>query len=135
MDNNQFNVLIIDQDKFLLGLYANALHSAGFNVEGVLTGKEGISIIENKIIENRLTDAIIMDIIFQDMNAVQFLRHLYSNAAISKIPIILVSNYNTDSYDKIAKDMGIYKRLMKFENTTDDILENVIDVLKISYKF
>lgn len=129
-DNNKFNILLMDQDNFLLGVYASALSDAGFNVEGVLNGKEGISIIENNP-----ADIIVMDIIFSDMNAVQFFRHLYSNSEISRIPIILISNYNTDSYEDISQEFGIYKRLMKFENTTDDILDNVVDVLNMNYKF
>lgn len=130
IDNNKFNILLIDKDSFLLGVYASALSRAGFNVEGVLTGREGISIIEGSN-----TDAIVMDIIFQDMSATQFFRHLYSNSDISKVPTILVSNYNTDSYEEIAPDFGIRKRLMKFENTTDDILDNVVEVLNMNYKF
>ena len=126
MENNNANVLIVDQDNFLLGLYANAFNNAGLNVEGAVNGRDGISILDNY-----QPDIIVMDIVFRDMSALQFLRHIYSNAEFRKVPIILVSNYNTDFYDEIAEQVGIYKRLMKFENTTDDILVNVFDALNL----
>ena len=122
--DNENTVLIIDQDRFLLGLYANAFKNAGLGVQGVMTGEEGISVINTQT-----PNIIVMDIIFQDMNAIQFLSHLHSQEGFQKIPIILVSNYNTDSYDAIADDVGIYQRLTKFENTTDDILAHVLKVI------
>ena len=117
-------VLIIDRDHYLLGLYANSFVEAGLNAHGTTTGREGLMLLDT-----HKPHLILMDIVFRDMNGMQFLRHIYSMRHYQKIPIVLVSNYNTRSYQQIAHDVGIHTWLTKREHTADEIVLFVSGVL------
>ena len=63
------------------------------------------------------------------MNGLEFMQHLKSNPAWSKIPVLVVSN--SASSDKVHSmlALGVRKYLLKAEYRLDEIVEMLIDFI------
>lgn len=79
-------VLIVDDDDNNLQLTAKAVHSAGYQI---ILAKDGESAL--KIIETRIPDAILLDIMMPGIDGLSVCRIMKSNPAMHDTPIIFLS--------------------------------------------
>lgn len=83
------NILIVDDEEGIRGLYESELQSEGFRTFSVASGEEALSYIG----ENRNVDLVILDIKMDKIDGLEVLEELRSR--INGIPVILNSAYST----------------------------------------
>lgn len=83
------NILIIDDEEGIRGLYEMEFQSEGFQAHSVSSGKEALRYFD----ENRPVDLVILDIKMDDMNGLDVLEELRSKTI--GVPVILNSAYST----------------------------------------
>jgi CheY-like chemotaxis protein len=83
------NILIIDDEEDIRGLYQSEFENEGYNIHSVATGTEALEFIEG----NQNLDLVILDIKMDGMDGLEVLENL--RAGTNKIPVILNSAYST----------------------------------------
>ncbi|MDO9566623.1 MAG: response regulator [Candidatus Desulfaltia sp.] len=76
MEKSGSQVLIVEDSEEMLWSIANVLEKAGFSVDAVTTGKEAISMLDNKCHQTKLA---IINYILPDMNGISVINQMRSN--------------------------------------------------------
>jgi len=117
-------VLIIEDDRFLLKLYADKLQREGFEVLSSLTGEEGL----NKISAEK-PDLIILDLILPGKNGFEVLSELKLNPGTKDIPVIILTNLGQEADVKKGLELGADTYLVKTDFSLSQLPEVVKGVL------
>ncbi len=90
---NMYNILVVDDDKEIVGAIEIYLNKEGYNILKAYNGKQALKIIQNNEIH-----LIVLDIMMPEKDGIETLEEIRAN---KKIPVILLSAKSED-YDKIG---------------------------------
>src|SRR5688572_8619296 len=118
------NVLVVEDDVWTAEQHVRLLQAAGYQAQYVTNTPGAIDVIDM-----RLPDVIILDVLLTGQNAFTLLHELRSHVDLGGIPVILCTN----SADAIAsEDVAVYGVRMVLDKTTmqpNDLLAAVKKVL------
>lgn len=107
-------ILIVEDDTELRRMYRLALAMAGFEVDEAADGIDAL-----RIIENRLPDLVILDLILQVLDGLSVQQELAAGPDTSKIPIVVVTGSN------IPTDTLNVARVLKKPIMPDELIRTV----------
>ncbi|MBN1901178.1 diguanylate cyclase [Candidatus Sumerlaeota bacterium] len=84
-----YSVLVVDDDPEQLELIEYSLKKEDFDVIVSSSANEAL-----EILENRIPDIVLLDIVMPKMNGIEVLQHIHKDEKTSRIPVILISAYN-----------------------------------------
>ena len=121
MENGKHVVLSVDDDPSTSGALRQKLENEGFIVDCANNGAECLSCIEK-----RKPDIILLDILMPVMGGMETLKNLKSNDPTKDIPIVVLTNSDSDEKisEALANDAQDY--LLK----TDQTLESIVQYVK-----
>lgn len=113
------NLLIIEDDPFLLSVLAEKLKESGFVIETAADGEDGLAKIKSGNF-----DLVLLDMVIPKMDGFKILESVKNDPSL-KTPIIVLSNlYDKKNMDK-ALLMGAKDYIVKAYNTPEDIVAKV----------
>jgi CheY-like chemotaxis protein len=126
MEGEKKKILIVDDDEFLLDMYAFKFSQNNFEVHTALSGKETIQ----KLKEGLKPDIILMDIIMPEMDGFQVLEEI-NNEKLSEdsIKIILSNKGQQEDIDRGVL-LGVIGYIIKVNSTPVEVIEKVIKILE-----
>ncbi len=83
------NILIVDDEEGIRGLYESELQTEGFVTHSVSSGEEALRFVG----ENQRVDLVILDIKMENMNGLEVLEEFRTK--FKGVPVILNSAYST----------------------------------------
>lgn len=114
-------VLIVEDEEFLIKALGDNLESEGFTVDMALNGEEAME----KIRKQR-PDIILLDLLLPIKDGFYVLEELRKNPEWKLIPIIVLSNLDSDTEIKRALELGADDYFVKSQHP----IEEVIDMIK-----
>jgi DNA-binding response OmpR family regulator len=117
-------ILIVEDEGEISKAYGSHLKNRGFDVEVARNGKEGI------VSANSFSpDLILLDIIMPVYDGLTMLEQLKFNKQLSHIPVIILTNLNTN--DSIAEAMvsGVTNYLIKSDHSIEELDAKIDEVL------
>lgn len=117
-------ILLVEDDEFLGKVINRKLEKEDYIVIRATDGEEGITKAEE---EN--PDLILLDIILPGMDGFEVLAKLKSNPAVSKIPVIILSNLGAKDEIKKGLDLGADDYLVKAHFNPSEITSRIEAVL------
>jgi len=122
-------ILAAEDDKLISGSLCDALTAAGFEPTPAYDGEEAVA--KAKEI---LPDLVLLDIMMPKLDGISVLWELKANPATAKIPVIVLTNIgDVETISKIV-EAGAVDYLLKSDQSVDDIIQKVKDVLARSVK-
>lgn len=115
------NILIIEDDSFLIGLLKKKLIAFGFNVSEASDGNKGI-----KKIKEEKPDLVLLDLLLPTIDGFEVLSIIKKDPATSSIPVIILSNLGQKEDIDRCLSLGATDYLIKAQSTPDDIVAKVI---------
>lgn len=103
------NVLIVEDSKAIRSLIRIALEEEG----GFLTAEAGNGFEALRTLPSRKFDLIITDINMPDINGLELISFVKSNAAYQDIPLIIVSTEKTEEDKKRGMALGAMGYIVK----------------------
>ena len=103
----RLNVLLVEDDKDMLVLYAYMLAAAGYHVRGVKNGLEALAEVQ---IDR--PDVIVTDIAMPVFSGVDLIQAIRSNAETADIPIVAITSFG-ESLRELARAVGANKSIDK----------------------
>jgi len=124
MEGEKRKILIVDDDSFLLDMYALKFSQNNFEV---YTALDGLQVIEK--LKNGLTpDIILMDIIMPEMDGFEMLTKI-NNEKLSEASVkIVLSNKNEQSDVEQGASLGVAGYIIKASSTPAEVIDQVIDM-------
>lgn len=118
------SVLIVEDDRFLSTLIKTRLDKENFQVRQAFEGGEALTMLRAQA-----ADCIVLDLIMPKMSGFEFLETLSQDPALSKIPVIVLSNLAQDSDVEKAKKFGAREYFVKVRISIDSIVAKIKELL------
>ena len=124
--NSHFTVFIVDDDSFLLEMYAKKFKNSGFEV---MTANGGAEAIE-KIKGGDTPDIFLLDLIMPQMDGIELLANIKSENLIPKATKIVLSNQGQQTDMDEAEKNGVDGYIVKALHTPSEVVQMVIKIHK-----
>lgn len=125
-EGTKANILLLDDDKFLLDMYAMKFAQQGYNVQSSLSANDAIGILRRGF----QADVILFDLIMPECDGFQFLELLHTEKLAEKSVKIALTNQSTDAEKKKAQDLGADHFIGKATMIPSEVVNTVDTVLK-----
>ena len=119
------NILLIEDDPFLLDIYTTKLAKSGFRVETAIDGQIGLEKLKEKKF-----DLLILDIVLPHIDGWQILKEIKKNKKLEDLKIFIFSNLGQKEEVEKGFKMGATKYFIKAHFIPSEIVKEVKEVLK-----
>ena len=113
-------ILIVEDEEFLVEMYKAKFELENFQVISAFSSEQAISILKKNI-----PDLILLDVLLPEKSGITFLEETKQIKNISKVPIIIFSNYDDSATRNRAKQLGAEGYLIKTEFTPKQLLVKI----------
>ncbi|HET8690378.1 MAG TPA: response regulator [Candidatus Saccharimonadales bacterium] len=113
-------ILIIDDDKTLLGALAGALEEAGYKTLKAGSGQEGLDLAKQA-----KPDLTLLDYQMPEMNGIETLEQLRRDDWGRKAKVVITTNVYDLNIVNQALANGVSDYLLKADNSLDEIVRQV----------
>lgn len=125
MEETKKKVLIIEDDSFLLQMYATKLEMEGFEVQSALEGARGLTLAQ-KI----KPDVILLDLLMPKVDGFEVLEKLKSGVATKDIPVIVLSNLSQREDVQRCFNLGADDYLIKAHFIPSEVIDKIKRVIQ-----
>ncbi len=114
------SILCIEDDRFIGEMYVRSLKNAGYDVDWMVDGNDGLVAARNKPY-----DLILLDIMLPEKRGSEILQALKGDSpdAIANTRIIVMTNFDQDEQSRIAMQNDVDGYLIKAEITPRKLLD------------
>ena len=126
MEGEKRKILIVDDDNFLLDMYALKFSQNNFEV---YTAGGGIQAIE-KMKGGLSPDVMLMDIIMPEMNGFEMLEKINTENLCLKCIKIVLSNKSEQKDVDEGNRLGVAGYIVKANSTPVEVIDQVIKILE-----
>src|SRR3989344_465662 len=116
-------ILLVEDDQFIVDIYANEFKKAGFAVD---VARDGEMALEK--IKDRHPDLLVLDILLPKMTGWDLLKIIRSDAVIKNVKVIVISNLDRDDYARNIADLGVIRYFLKIETTPEEIASAIKEI-------
>src|SRR3972149_8598439 len=124
--NNKIKVALIEDEEVLLNVLKDKLEKEGFEVYPAVDGEDGLGVIRDKH-----PDIILLDIVMPKVDGFGVLGHLKNDEALSKIPVIIISNSGQPVEIDKALELGVRDYLVKAEFDPQEVVDKIRKQLRL----
>lgn len=118
------NILIVEDEKFLVRALQDSLTIEGYKVDTAVNGEEAIEKIKSKI-----PDLILLDILMPKKDGFYVLQELKKNPEWKTIPVVVLSNLGGDAEIKQALSLGADDYFVKSQHSLEEVIEKIKEYL------
>lgn len=118
------NILLVEDDPFLIDIYSTKLKEAGFEVEVVSAGEK----VLDKVLEKQF-DLLVLDIVLPQMDGWEILRKIKEKAKLKSLPIIILSNLGQKEEVEKGLRLGATKYLIKAHYTPSEVVSEIKKII------
>ncbi len=117
-------ILIVEDDRFIGEMYVRSLKKAGYEVDWMVDGNDGLIAARNKQF-----DLILLDVMLPERRGTEILEALRGNEdLIPNSKVIVLTNFEQDDESRMAMESRADAYLIKAEITPNKLL-SVIEQL------
>lgn len=116
------SILCIEDDRFIGEMYVRSLRKAGYDVDWMVDGADGLVAARNKEY-----DLIMLDIMLPEMRGSDILKALRGSGEdlVPNSRIIVLTNFDQDDESRLAMEHDVDAYLIKAEITPRKLLEMI----------
>lgn len=122
-------IVLIEDDPALSSALCAALKAAGFETLAVFDGEEGL-----RVVTEQKPDLVLLDEILPKLEGLEVHKKLKEDKALSKIPVIMLTNIEDPKKVAKALEQGLKDYLIKADWSVGDIVEKVKEKLAVGDK-
>ena len=125
MDGEKKKILIVDDDSFLLDMYALKFSQNNFDVYTADSGEVSLG----KLKDGLQPDVILLDIIMPEMDGFEMLEKINSEKLSESSAKIILSNRGQQSDVERGNSLGAVGYIVKANSTPAEVIEQVVKIL------
>lgn len=115
------NILLVDDDKFLLDMYGMKFTGAGFMVQTCLSTEEALDVLRKGF----SADVILFDLVMPEHDGFAFLETRHAENLAPNAVMIALTNQSNDSEKKRAEELGTDCFIVKASMIPSEVVEVV----------
>ncbi len=118
-------ILIIDDDSFLLDMYAIKFSNSNFEVTAILESEKALEKLRSGFIPN----IILVDIMMPIMDGFELMEKMKEEKLCTDVPKIILSNRGQKSDIARGEELGAVGYIVKASSTPSEVLEKVNSIM------
>jgi DNA-binding response OmpR family regulator len=118
-------ILLVEDDPFLIDIYTTKLRESGFFVEVATNGE-----IALRKIKEKKPDLMVLDIVLPQTDGWEVLREIRSQPELKDLKVIILSNLGQKEEVEKGVELGATKYLIKAHYTPTQVVEEIKKALK-----
>lgn len=118
------NILIIDDDKFLLDMYSLKFNELGFQVSTATDGEEALEKVTNGL----HPDIFLIDILMPKLDGFQFIAKLKEKNLPPETILIILSNMGQQADIDQGLALGVDGYIVKATATPSEVVSKTVDI-------
>ncbi|MDP9249375.1 MAG: response regulator [bacterium] len=126
MEGEKKKILIVDDDNFLLDMYALKFSQNNFEVH---TAGSGVTVLE-KLRGGLCPDVMLIDIIMPEMDGFEALTQINKENLCTKCVKIILSNKSEQKDVEEGGRLGVAGYIVKASSTPQEVIEQVVKILE-----
>lgn len=123
-----YRVFLVDDDRFLLDLYAVKFKNGGHDVTAFAGGEELLA--ELRKVDTKSPDAILLDLIMPGVDGFQTLEAIRKENLAQGSKIIILSNQGQSSDIEHAKKLGVDDYIIKASSIPSEVFAKTIQTIE-----
>ena len=120
------NVFIIDDDKFLLDMYALKFQESGYEVQVATNGSEALA----KLNEGYRPNMVLLDIVMPGMDGLEFLKQAKEKKVLGSAIVVILSNLGQHEDIERGIEQGAKDYIVKASFTPREVVMKVSSILE-----
>ncbi len=123
MTHKNYKILLIDDDKFLLGMYSQKFAKEGFEVVSAPSGTEAFAKLQDF-----KPDIVLSDIVLPGLDGLDIIEHIQKEKLAEGAIIIMLTNQG-DKYDiDRAKALHVHGYIVKATSIPSEVVTEVVKI-------
>jgi CheY-like chemotaxis protein len=123
-------ILIVDDDKFLLGMYSMKFGKNGFDVKVASGGAEALGILK----EGWKPDILLLDLIMPVMDGFSIYEQIKKENLAPNVIAVMLTNQGLQSDINRAKELGFHGYIVKATTIPSEVVSEVIGIYEQNKK-
>lgn len=119
-------ILIVDDDSFLLDMYAMRFTQAGFSVETAMSADDTIVKLKGGLVP----DIMLLDVVMPTVDGFELLEQINDQGLVSKTIKIYLSNLGQEQDIARGNDLGASGYIIKANSTPSEVVDRVLDIMQ-----
>jgi CheY-like chemotaxis protein len=119
------NILLVDDDKFLLDMYSMKFVQEGFSVQVALSVRDALDALRRGF----KPDAVLFDLTMPENDGYEFLRNLGAEKLADGAVKIALTNQSSDAEKQKATELGADSFIVKATMIPSDVVHAVKEAL------
>lgn len=119
-------VLIVDDDTFLLDMYAMRFTQAGFTVETAMSAKQTIEKLQGGLVP----DVMICDVVMPAVDGFEMMEEINKLGLAKDVLKIYLSNLGQEQDIARGKSLGAAGYIVKANSTPSEVVAHVLETMK-----
>ena len=120
------NILLVEDDPFLLDIYTTKLKEENFNT---IVATDGDDCLRKLRDVNLRPDLILLDIVLPNLDGWEILKRLKTNDKLKDIKVVILSNLGQRGEVEKGINLGAEKYLIKAHFTPGEIVSEIKKIL------
>jgi len=123
-EGKKYKVLIVDDDKFLLQMYATKFTLSGHEVTSAQNGAEALE----KLREGLKPDIVLLDVVMPGVDGMEVLQTIHKDALVPEAVYVMLTNQSAPADIERAKTIGMHGYIVKATTIPSEVVEEVIKI-------
>jgi len=118
-------ILLIEDDPFLIDIYTTKLKEEGYAVDVAEDGEEGLRMLRQK-----KPDLLLLDVVLPSFNGWEILRKIKRTDDLKDLKVVILSNLGEKEEVEKGLNLGAAKYLVKAHYTPTEVIKEIKKILK-----
>jgi CheY-like chemotaxis protein len=119
-----YTVLLVDDDKFLLGMYQKKFEKYGIKAEMCVGSEEALS----KLRSGSKYDILVLDIIMPTMDGIELLKNIRKEKLSENSAVVMLTNESSSARIEEAKSLSVAGYIVKATSIPSEVVEEIIKI-------
>ncbi len=123
-------ILLVEDDPFLIDIYATKFKEEGFSVKVANDGEEGLRKLREGEGNEEKFDLLVLDIVLPHVDGWEILKEIKASEKLKNLKIIILSNLGQKGEVEKGVKLGATKYLIKAHYTPSEVVAEIKQLLK-----
>ncbi len=126
----KYNILLVDDDTFLLGMYASKFGKIGMNVEIAGNAQEAFA----KLKDGFKPDIMLLDVIMPGIDGLEFYEKVKKDNLTPDTIVIMLTNQGGSVDIERAQKLNVAGYIVKATTIPSEVVEEVLKIVELNKK-
>jgi len=122
----QYHIFLVDDDRFLLDMYAVKFKGNGHDITAFQNGEDALKALR----EGAAPDALLLDIVMPNIDGFQVLSAIHDEHLAPKTKVVVLSNQGQQSDIEKAKALGAVGYIIKASAIPSEVYSETIKIIE-----